>query len=122
MYFSGIGNVSSFVHCDDDSRREQRVVHLGQVVVQKRFLMYPLYSVYHAAIQNRSKAWFWDSEMSRADWERGSLQSCSLFQDRKILLRLTMNLLCSVNPEFWPTTDSQSWITSEGISLADNRA
>ena len=42
------------------------------------------------------------------DLERGSLQSCSLIQDRKILLHMTKNLLCFVNPEFEPPFDSQS--------------
>ena len=86
----------------------ERFVLLEQVVVEKRFLKYPQYSVYRAAIQNRGKAWSGDSELWRVDWERESLQSCSLLQDRKILSRLTMNLLCSVNPEFESTTDSQS--------------
>ena len=63
-------------------RRELRVVLLEQAVVQKRFLEYPQYSVYRAAIQNRGQAWFWDSELQTVDWERGSLQGCSLFQDR----------------------------------------
>ena len=49
------------------------------------------------------------SVCTRVYWERGLLQSCSLFQDRKILLHLTQNLLCSVNPEFQSTIDSQSW-------------
>ena len=54
-------------------RRELTVVLLEQVVVQKRFLKYPLYiyiymySVLQAAIQNRGKASFWDSEYSRVD-------------------------------------------------------
>ena len=39
--------------------------------------------MYHAAIQNRSAARFWDSEQQKFDRERGSLQSCSLNQDRK---------------------------------------
>ena len=34
----------------------------------------------------------------------GSLQSCCLMQDRKILLHLTRNLLCSVDPEFEPSS------------------
>ena len=49
------------------------------------------------------------SVCTRVYWERGLLQSCSLFQDRKILLHLTQNLLCSVNPEFQSTIESQSW-------------
>ena len=65
----------------------------------KTFPEYPQCSVYHAAIQNRGRAWFWDSEKWSVDSERGSLQSCSLFQDRKFLSNLTKNLLCSVSPE-----------------------
>ena len=37
----------------------------------------------------------------RLDQERGSLQSCSQIQDRKILLHLT-KIPCSVNPELGP--------------------
>ena len=65
------------------------MVLLDQVVVQKRFLKYPPYSVCRAAIQNPGKAWFWDSQQQSVDWERESLQSCSLIQDSKILLRLS---------------------------------
>ena len=36
------------------------------------------------------------------------LQSCFLIQDRKILLHLTRNSPCSVDPEFEPSSDSQS--------------
>ena len=42
--------------------REQKFVLLEQMVVRKRFLMYPKYSVYRAAIQNRGYAYLWDSE------------------------------------------------------------
>ena len=49
----GSGHVS---HCRASSLLEQ-------AVVQKRFLKYPQYSVCHAAIQNRGKAWFWDLEL-----------------------------------------------------------
>ena len=38
----------------------------------------------------------------------GMIQSCSLFQDRKILSHLTRNLFCSVNPKFESIIDSQS--------------
>ena len=64
--------------------------------------------VYSAAIQNRSAARPQDSEKKRSHRERGSLQSCSLIQDLKILWRLTRNLLCSVIPESKPLIDSQS--------------
>ena len=36
--------------------------HIEQEVVQKRFLKCPKYSVYHAAIQIRGEALFWDSD------------------------------------------------------------
>ena len=52
----------------------------------------------HEGIHNRSAAKFWDSDKHGFDRERRSLQSCSLFQDRKILSLLTRNLLCSVIP------------------------
>ena len=54
--------------------------------LQKRFLRYPWNSVHRAAIQNRGKAHRWDSEQSKVGWELGALQSCSLSQDRKILV------------------------------------
>ena len=53
-----------------------------------------------AAIQNRGCAFLWDSEKSRVGWERGTLQTCSLSQDREILLYQTRNLIYSENPEF----------------------
>ena len=43
-------------------RLSGRFVLLEQMVVQKRCLNYPQKSVYRAAIQNRGKAWSWDSE------------------------------------------------------------
>ena len=49
-----------------------------------------------------------DSEWSRVERERGTLQSCSLSQDREILLHLTINSPCSVNPEFESIADPQS--------------
>ena len=49
----------------------------------------------------------WDSDSSRVGWERGMLQSGSLFQDRKILLRRSRNSLCSANPESESRVDSQ---------------
>ena len=79
--------------------RLQRVVLLEQVVVQKNISCNTLtHSVYHAAIHNRSAARFWDSEMEE---ERGSLQSCSLVQDRKILLHLTRNLSLFCKFRIW---------------------
>ena len=83
------------------------MVLLEQVGFQERFPKYPQYSVYHAAIQNRCFALLWDSERSRLGWERGMLQSCSLSQDRKILLCRSRNSLYSANPEFESRADSQ---------------
>ena len=51
--------------------------------------MYPYHAVHRAAIQNRGSAWSWDSEQYGVDWERGTLQSRSLIQDREILQHLT---------------------------------
>ena len=65
-----------------DSRRKLRMALLEQVGFQNRFLRYPYYSVYHAAIQNRDKALLWYSESSRVGWGRGTLQNCSLSPDR----------------------------------------
>ena len=73
-----------------------------------RYIYIYIYSVFQAAIQNRGKASFWDSEYSRVDWERGSHQRCSQIQDRKILFASDKDSLCSVNPEFEPTFDSRS--------------
>ena len=82
------------------------------MVLQERFLKYSQYSVYRAAIQTRGKALFSDSEQSKVDWERVSLQNCFLFQDRKILAYLTNKLLCFVNPEFESNFNSQSYDSS----------
>ena len=40
-----------------------------------------------------------DSKYSRVGWERGMLQSCSLSQDRKNILRRSRNSPCSASPE-----------------------
>ena len=61
-------------------RREQKVVLLEQVVVQKKFPDVPMiFSVSCGNPESRLSIPLW-----RVDWEHGSLQSCSLFQDRKI--------------------------------------
>ena len=85
-----------------------RFVLLEQVVFLKRFPQCTYNSVQYAAIENRSEAWSWDSESYFFDQERGSLQSCSWIQDHRILSHLTRNLLCFVNPEFEPSSDSRS--------------
>ena len=61
----------------------------------------------HAAIQKRSEARFWDSEQWRVDWERWSLENCSVIEDRNIVSHLRRNLLCSVHRESEPIIDSQ---------------
>ena len=62
------------------------------------------------SLQSRIAAWQGPStQNSRGfDRERASLQSCSLIQGHKILLRQTRNCLCSVISESEPSTDSRS--------------
>ena len=62
---------------------------------------------YQISILEREVAEFLEL-LKRPEVCRGSLQSCSLFQDREIPSRLTRNSLCSVNPEFESTFDSRS--------------
>ena len=54
--------------------------------------MYPLSSVYQAANMNRGFSFLRDSEYLWIDWERGIIQSCSQFQDHKILLHQSIVL------------------------------
>ena len=70
-----------------------------------RFPEYPWCSVCHAAIQNRGVAPSLGLGVIKG-WERGALQSCSLFQDGKILLHLARNSRCSENPEIESKVDS----------------
>ena len=78
---------------------------------QKRFLQYPYNFVHHAAIQNHNAAKFWDSEKLGVDRERGSLQSCFLIQDSKILLRLTRNFILFKNSRICVN----NWLTVVGF-------
>ena len=83
---------------------------LEQVGLQNRFLRYPYYSVYHAAIQNRDKALLWCSKLSRVGWGRGTLKDCSLSPDRKDSLTTVKEFTLfffSANPEFESRADSQ---------------
>ena len=45
--------------------------------------------------------------ISRVGWESGMLHSCSVSQNRKILLHRQRNSPCSSNPEFESRADSQ---------------
>ena len=82
----------------------------GQVVVQN-FSIIPYNSVCFAAIQNRSAARSWNSESFEFDQESGSLQSCSLFQDRKILMHRTRKLLSFWKSWMWVN----NWLTVVGF-------
>ena len=103
--------------------RKLKMALFEQVGFQKRFLKYPKYSVYHAANQNRGKALFLDSEQSRVDWERGTLQSCSLLRIVKISCILTRDSLFSCKSWIlvnnWLTAvRSLSWSTDYPFILA----
>ena len=76
------------------------------VDLQKRFLKYPSSSVYGAAIQNSGKAYLWDSEFSRVDWERGTFRSWSLFPDHGILLPRARHSPCLASLESETRADS----------------
>ena len=89
------------------------IVLLEQVVVQKRFLKYAYNFCVLRCNPESQRGMVSGTRNSRGfDWESGSLQSCSLFQDRTILLHLTRNLHCSVNPELGSTIGSQSQASS----------
>ena len=54
------------------------MAHVEHIDFQKRFLKYPLSSVYEGSNKNRGQSFHWVSENSWVDWERGIHQSCSL--------------------------------------------
>ena len=85
-------------------RRELRAVLLVQAVVKKKksFLKYPKYSVYRAAIQTRSSPGLTK--------ERGTLQSWSLFQNRRNSLASDKEFTLFCNSWIWV----RSWLTVVG--------
>ena len=79
------------------------MVVLEEVRFQKRFLKYPLYSLYRAA-KHSSGTRINQGFAGKVDW--------SLSKGREIILYRPKNSPCSVNSEFQSTTDSQSWDAS----------
>ena len=77
------------------SQRALRMVHLEQVDLQKRVLMYTMSSVSRLVIPLAVR-------ILMVDWERGTLQNCSQFQDHRILLHHSRNSPCLAIPESEP--------------------